>query len=142
MRDYLKYWRVTRQFIKKKYNISVPDMELLLYLQSERYFTASDIAKGGNIMTFDPKRVKKLVEAGWISLFRERRGKAADVYQLTLKAHSMIKSIYDKLDGDSFPTSAKANPLFKKNARYSDKVYRNFILDINKAIKQRQHPFQ
>lgn len=142
MRDYLKYWRVTRQFIKKKYNISMPDLELLLFLYSDRYFTASQIREGGNIMAFDQKRVKKLVDAGWIELFRERRGAGASIYQLSFKAKRMIALLYDKLDGKPFPTGERANPLFKKGAGYSDRTYRNFILKINNTIRQQQHPSQ
>ena len=31
--DHLKYWRVVRYFIKKKYNLTTSDLEMLLFLK-------------------------------------------------------------------------------------------------------------
>ena len=36
--DYLKYWRVIRYFVKAKYGLSTADLEVLLFLYSEKYF--------------------------------------------------------------------------------------------------------
>ena len=37
--DYLKYWRVVRQFVKVKYGLSQADLDILLFLKSEQYFS-------------------------------------------------------------------------------------------------------
>jgi hypothetical protein len=142
MKDYLKYWRAVRQFIKKKYNVSLPDLELMLYLYSERYFTASDIREGANIMSFEQRRLRRLEDEGWIELFRKRRGAGASIYQLSWKAKGMIRILYQKLDGEEITTTARYNPIFRKDGGYSDKTYRNFILKRNKTIRQQQHPSQ
>lgn len=142
MRDYLKHWRIVRQWAKKKYGISMPDLELLLFLYSERYFTASQIREGGNIMSFDNDRARRMVEQGWMELFRKRRGKGASIYQLSFKSKGMIRAIYNKLDGEPLSESGRYNPLFRKDARYSEKTYRNLILRINETIRQQQHPSQ
>ena len=44
------------------------------------------------------------------------------------------------LSGEEIPTSRQGNPLFLKNVSYNDKVYRNMIIEMNKLIKQQQHP--
>ena len=36
--DYLKYWRVIRQFVKIKYELTQADLDVLLFLYSEKYF--------------------------------------------------------------------------------------------------------
>ena len=36
--DYLKYWRVVRYIIKIKYGISTGELDMLLFLYSEKYF--------------------------------------------------------------------------------------------------------
>lgn len=35
--DYLKYWKVIRYFIKAKYKISTGELDMLLFLYSEKY---------------------------------------------------------------------------------------------------------
>ena len=37
-KDYLKYWRVIRYFIKSKYGLTQEDLDMLLFLKSEDYF--------------------------------------------------------------------------------------------------------
>ena len=37
--DYLKYWRVIRYYVKAKYNISTGELDMLLFLYSEDYFS-------------------------------------------------------------------------------------------------------
>ena len=36
--DYLKYWRVVKYFAKRKYQVSSADLDMLLFLYSEKYF--------------------------------------------------------------------------------------------------------
>ena len=36
--DYLKYWRVIRYWVKAKYGIGTPDIDMILFLYSEDYF--------------------------------------------------------------------------------------------------------
>jgi hypothetical protein len=54
----------------------------------------------------------------------------------------MIQSIYRKLNGEEIPVSNTNNKMFAKNVSYSDKVYRNMIIEMNKIIKQQRHPSQ
>jgi len=51
----------------------------------------------------------------------------------------MIDSLYKKLNGEEIPTSPSKNPMFKRNVKYSDKVYRNFIKEMNASIRQQRH---
>jgi len=51
----------------------------------------------------------------------------------------MITSVYKKLEGEEIPESKSSNPIFLEGANYTDKVYRNYIKKLNKAIRQQQH---
>ena len=51
----------------------------------------------------------------------------------------MIHSIYEKLNGAAIPESSTSNPMFKSNVSYTDKVYRNMIVEMNKFIRQQRH---
>ena len=85
MIDYLKYWRVIRYFVKRKYGLSQAELEMLL-----------------------------------------------------------ITTIYKKLEGEEIPESKSSNPLFLANVNYTDKLYRNYIKELNKSNRpqQQQRPFQ
>ena len=51
----------------------------------------------------------------------------------------MIDSFYKKLAGEEIPESPSSNPLFLKNVKYTDKVYRKMIKDMNEFIRQQRH---
>jgi len=85
-------------------------------------------------------RFQRLVKEEWIVRFRNRVGKRKALYKLTHKAESMIQSVYRKLSGEEIPVSSVGNRIFMKNVPYTDKVYRDMILDMNKTIKQQRHP--
>jgi DNA-binding MarR family transcriptional regulator len=125
--NYLKYWRVVRYYIKKKYKLTTAELEVLLFLKSEGRFSRDDFQKFNEVISWDKKRFEKLRQDGWIEKFRNRVGKNKALYQLTYKSKRVIASVYSKLNGDEIPTS-----LFQTKS-YMDKVYRNFI-------EQLRHP--
>ena len=137
--DYLKYWRVIRQFIKIKYGITQSDLDMLLFLYSEKYFDRGKFEEFDNLLGWDKQRFENLRQADWIVVFRKRMGARKAIYQLSIKSVRMIQSIYRKLSGEEIPVSSSNNKMFAKNVSYSDKVYRNMILEMNKLIKQQRH---
>ena len=61
------------------------------------------------------------------------------MYSVTYKTQRMVDTVYKKLSGEEIPMSQTSNPMFAKNVKYSDKVYRNMILEMNSAIRQQRH---
>jgi hypothetical protein len=137
--DYLKYWRVIRQFVKIKYGLTQSDLDILLFLYSEKYFDRGKFEEFDNLLGWDKQRFEKLRHDDWIVVFRKRMGARKAIYQLSIKSVRMIQSIYRKLSGEEIPVSSSNNKMFAKNVSYSDKVYRNMILEMNKIIKQQRH---
>ena len=137
--DYLKYWRVIRYFIKSKYGLTQADLDMLLFLKSERYFDKAKFDEFDNLMSWDKDRFKLLLRDGWIQVFRKRNGPTKTVYMLSYKCKRVITSIYKKLSGEEIPMSSNKNPLFAKNVKYTDKVYQNFIIEMNAFIRQQRH---
>jgi hypothetical protein len=111
--NYLKYWRVIRYFIKAKYKLTQAELDVLLFLHDEKYFSKEKFEEFNNLLSWDVNRFDKLLRD--------------------------LTSIYNKLSGEEIPTSQSANPMFAKHVSYSDKVYRNMILEMNKFIKQQRH---
>ena len=51
----------------------------------------------------------------------------------------VANTIYKKLNGEEIAESPNVNPLFRKDACYMDKIYRNSIKEMNKFIKQQRY---
>jgi len=137
--DCLKYWRVIRYFIKKKYGLTTADLDMLLFLYSEEIFSKKKFEEFDNLLAWDGKRFDRLYEEGWIEVFRKRKKTTKSMYSISYKTERVISGIYKKLSGEEIPTSLTGNPIFAKNVCYTDKVYRNMILEMNKIIKQQRH---
>jgi len=136
--DYLKYWRVIRQFIKSKYGLTQADLDMLLFLYTEDYFSKDKFQEFNELLSWDVTRFDRLRRDKWIEVFRKHMGKRKALYTLSYKTKRMIDSLYKKLNGEEIPTSPSKNPMFKRNVKYSDKVYRNFIKEMNAAIRQQR----
>lgn len=140
--DYLKYWRVVRQFIKYKHGLSQSDLDILLFLKSEEYFSKDKFKEFDDLISWERNRFERLRQDGWIEVFRKRMGKRKALYQLSQKSKRVTTSIYKYLNGKEIPTSNDGNPMFLRNVSYTDKVYRNFIIKMNAFIKQQRHQTQ
>lgn len=129
--DYLKFWRIIRYYMKVKYGLTQSDLDMILFLYSEGYFSSLQFKEYGQIISWEMKRFTKLVRQGWIEVFRKRNGLERGLYQLSYKAKRVVSDIYLKLSGEEIPTTLGANPMFAKNVSYTDKVYRNMIKQMN-----------
>ena len=136
--DYLKYRRVIRYFIKAKYNLTQADLDILFFLYSESYFSKDKFEEFDELLSWNINRFDNLLRDGWIEVFRKRSGKTKALYQLSYKAVRLISSTYKKLEGEEIPTSQSANPMFAKNVSYSDKVYRNFVIEMNRILREKK----
>lgn len=139
--NYLKYWRVIRQFTKIKYGLTQSDLDMLFFLYSENYFDRNKFEEFDNLLGWDKNRFNRLINSGWIEVFRHSMtaGGRRAIYKLSPKATSMIRSVYKKLNGEEIPVSQSQNKMFAKNVSYTDKRYRAMIEEMNAVIKQQRH---
>lgn len=142
--DYLKYWRVARNFIQVKYDLSEPDLEMLLFLFSEEYFTRKTYKEYEKLFSWDKDRFYRLMKGGWIENFQKRQNRTSALYGITYKADRVIISLYNKLNGEVYPESQQSNPYFvKTNVPYTHSLYRRYIKKINESIEQqRRHSLE
>ena len=68
--DYLKYWRVIRYFVKAKYGLTQSDLDVLLFLYSEKYFNKDKFEEFDELLSWDEDRFDRLLRDEWISCFR------------------------------------------------------------------------
>ena len=141
-RDYLKYFRLARYYVKSKYKLKLADLEMLAYLYSEGYFSHQVFHEYNQVMSWEKDKIERFIKEGWVSVFRKKSKGRKPLYQLTHKAKYMIANLYNILDGGLISTHRNYNPMFRKDATFTDKVFRNAIKRRNKSIKQQQHPFR
>jgi hypothetical protein len=142
MDDYLKYWRVIRQYIKVKHGLTQSDLDMLMFIYTEKYFSKARFDEFSRIVSWDADRFKRLKENGWIESFRkyDPRTNTRAIYQISPDGKRVVQSIYRMLKGEEMPITPKYNPMFKSNAKYMSKVYRNSIRELNSYLKQQQRP--
>lgn len=139
--NYLKYWRVIRQWVKIKYELTQSDLDMIFFLYSEDYFDRDKFEEFDRLLGWDKNRFNRLINSGWIQVFRNYMspGGRRAIYILSPKAKVMVKLVYNKLNGEEIPVSQSQNKMFAKNVSYSDRRYRAMILDMNDLIKQQRH---
>ena len=135
--DYLKYFRVVRQWAKTKHNISSADLDMMLFLFSERLFTRDCFTDFAMTMSWDTERFNRMLKDEWIIIWRKRTGMESNLYELSFKGKRLVRSVYKKLNGEErLSDNYQNNPMFAKNASYTDKRYRRIVKKMNAAIKR------
>ena len=134
--DYMKYWRVIRYWAKAKYKIGTPDIDMLFFLYSEKIFNKTKFKEFEQCMSWNEQRFHKLLKDGWIHIWRKRAGRHTTLYELSYKGKRLVDTMYKKLNGEEIGETATLNPLFRHDASYMDKVYRNMIIEMNDFIKK------
>lgn len=135
--DYLKYWRVIRRYMKVKHNIGQAELEIILFLYSEGKFPASRFNEFNETINWEPDRLSRMINEGWVERFRRRDGKMAGLYCITEKSRRIVLDIYRKLNGEEIPMTAENNPLFMKNVPYTHKVYKNMVISMNQYLRKK-----
>jgi hypothetical protein len=135
--DYLKYWRVIRRYMKVKHNIGQAELEIILFLYSEGKFPASRFNEFNETINWEPDRLSRMINEGWVERFRRRDGKMAGLYCITDKSRLIVLDIYRKLNGEEIPMTADNNPLFMKKVPYTHKVYKNMVISMNQFLRKK-----
>ena len=131
--NFLKYWRIVRYYIKRKYNISLMELDMLLYLYDTPIFKKEDFNYYGNTMSWDKKRFYEMISKGLIKEWRPGKEKygRSKIYELTHKGKSICSLTYKKLlQEEPISEDPRSNPLFK-NENYMDKIYNKVIKKMN-----------
>lgn len=136
--SYMKYLRVVRKYIQKKYNLKLSELELLLFLYDESIFTEKTFNEYACTLGFTTFNwLEKFVERDVIKVWREQDGCDA-LYVVTQKYKIAINKFYNHLQGEAIPTRVDQNPLFLQKASFSDKMYAKLIGKMNARRKDSQ----
>tara|TARA_R110001606_G_C14921430_1_gene596691 strand:+ start:58 stop:525 length:468 start_codon:yes stop_codon:yes gene_type:complete len=136
--DYLKYWKVVKQWARARYKLGTADIEMMLFLYSEGLFTKFQFEEFNEIMSWDKNRFHKMLKDKWIIKWRERQGRESTLYELGFSGKKVCASIYKKLNKEeTIAEDRKNNPMFERSTEYSNKVYRKMIKKMNDEVKGR-----
>jgi len=132
--NFLEWYGVIRKYFQWKYDLRLEELECLYYLYCKHYFTQKDYREFPQSWGFN--QFKSLEEKKMIkNVFPEKKLKK--VYRLTQKAQHIIVTMHLTLAGKlKIPTLGVKNPIFSRNASYSQKRYRNIILDMNAQLDE------
>ena len=131
--NFLKNWRIVRYYITKQYNISYPELELLLYLYDEGVFTKTDYKEFEECLSWKTNRFQELMDRGLIRKWRDRSTEGyANLYELTQNAKLICNHTYKKLMKDEPISEDKYRNKVFKSDNYMDKIYRRLIKKMNR----------
>jgi len=130
--DFLKNWRIVRYYIQKRYELSLSELEMLLFLYDENVFDKELFNKFANSMSWDRGRFSDMVDRELIVVWRKGKvAKHRQLYQLTQKAKLICSHTYKKLLGIETISEDPYKNKIMKGETYMDKVYRNLIKKMN-----------
>lgn len=133
--SYLKYFRVVRMYIQKKYELTLSELELVLFLYDENVFNKETFYSYACTLGFSTmKWLDKFEEREIIKVWREGT-KDSKMYVLTQKYKMACTKMYKHLEGEAVPQNAQINPIFKSNVSFSDKMYAKLIKKMNEKRK-------
>jgi len=110
---------------------------MLIFLYDEPYFTRAKFKEFDKVFSWDKDRFSRLVKNGWVEKISVESKSRLGVYNLTYKAKRVVDYTYAILHGKEFPTTAENNPVFKRDCSFTDKMYKQVMMQINEV--QRQH---
>lgn len=141
-RDYLKWYRVVRRYTEIKYGLSQADLELLMYLYSEDFFNYYKFVEYCNMLGWDKTRFSRLVEGGYIHLWRDKKGSQHRLYELTRQGRHIITRMYKMLNMEEpIPETPQKNPVFKKSASFSEKTLAFGIKSFNEEVMKKKRGY-
>lgn len=128
---YLKYFRLVRRYVQKKYELSMVELEMILFLYDENIFDKQTFDSYSRIIGFNTfKWFDKFKDRGIIEKWRDEYG-YKKLYRLTQKYKIACNTMYKHLEGEPIPTRVSQNPIFSSMATKTDKAYAKLILKMN-----------
>lgn len=137
--DFLKWWRVIRRYTCVRYNLTGPDLDMLLYLYSEGLFDYWTFQEYANCFGWDRGRFARLKENGWVHVWSKKNETEYKMYEVTRHGRHVIGNMYKMLCYDmEIPEHPTNNPLIGSK-KYSDKVLAISVKKFNEEVRK-QNP--
>jgi predicted dehydrogenase len=135
-RDYLKWYRVINYYVRKAYDISAHELDLLLFLFSERFFQKSTFDDFSRIVDYGVD-LDNMIAKGFVEVYARRQNRK-HWYQLTTKGSAIIRYVYDAIEGKPIGITPTTKKMRAKKSTQAEKNYINLIEKMNKQMKEKK----
>ena len=134
----LKYYKIIRIWILNKYKITGNELDMLLFLYDEGFFTLKKYYQWNNIFSWKKDRLDVLIAKGLVEFVNEHENppKTKAVYRLTLKGRSIVNKMYKTLNGEEISIKGYTNPFFRSKLPFSHKVYGIMIKQMREETRE------
>jgi hypothetical protein len=123
---------------RKKYNITTVHLEMLFFLYSEDIFTMTRFKDYSMIMPFDRYKLERMIEDGWVRMWRSDKDHRTPLYELTTVGKQLVATVYKKLNGEQLISeSAKINGLIDKTNQKA-RIYSIAIRKMNRDLRKKK----
>lgn len=130
--DFLKNWRVVRYYVQKRYDLSMSELEMILFLYDESVFDKELFNSFAQSMSWDKSRFTAMKDKGLIKIWRKgQKTNHRQLYELSHKAKIICSHTYKKLLGLELISEDPYRNNIMKGQNYMDKIYRNLIKKMN-----------
>jgi len=128
----LKHYRIVRRWACRNYGIKDADLELLIFLDCQGFFSKTDFKMNTYAYSWDNNRFARLLKEGWIVVWRHgnKKEKQGSLYKVSLKTTQLLTRMYRILASEEdIPTGATQNVI--KSKAYADRMLQVAIKRIN-----------
>jgi len=137
--DFLANYRIIFKWATVTHNLRKSDLELMLYLLPVKLFKKSDFSIFHQILgIYHGITFKRLMDEGWLTVWRPRKGNESALYTLSPKAKRLCSEIHRMCVGElKIPENIKSNKLADSKEKVIHKFYMNAIKNMNKKAKEK-----
>jgi hypothetical protein len=141
MYNFLKYYRTIRVWAARAHNLSLRDLELLLYMHDEGIFSRVYITEYNSSIDWNIGRFNRLLKDGWLEFYRHSYNHTPDkaaIYRMSSRGKHMINSIYRKLLlKEKIPLYSTLNPEYSTIMTGTYKQHRKQVKKFNDAVDKK-----
>lgn len=133
----LKYYRITMYWVKRNYDITPAELDLLFFLYDVPVFTSDDFHEISKMVSFNYRKMMVMMQKGWIIKWRDAGINKKAMYRISPKGKRLVTSFYKKLTGlEPFAESTRKNEIMKLKTS-TDKIMAKKMKEINAANRKK-----
>jgi hypothetical protein len=135
--DFMKFYGIVKRWASVQYNLTIDEIEMLMYFYSEPLFTKKEFDIYNTAMLHKNKSIKRFID---MELVDEMPGNSSikvagnRLYRLSMKANRRMASIYKKLTlQEEMSEYSSSNKFFNSyETSYKDKRIARLMVEYNK----------
>ena len=135
--DFLKYYGIVKRWASVRYELTIDEIEMLMYFHTEQIFSKKDFDIYNTAMLNKKKHIKRFIDIGLVEPMKGNtviKVSGNKLYRLTIKANKRVVSIYKKLTlQEGISESGSSNKFFNQyETSYKDKRIAKLMIEFNK----------